>query len=652
MPMSASRLTTCALLACLPALFAADLSLSDQFYDAIRRDDSAAVQKLLAAGAAVNVKDSRGGTPLMYAASVGTEAMMRRLIDAGAGVNARNAFDAAPLLFCADNLSRVKLLLDHGADVNVRSKLGHTPLAVAARRAGNIETVKLLLAKGAKLDAPPAETGDTVLGNAAYANDTAIVKLLLATNEKAALAGPGGPQALINAGMYGNVELLKLLLGKGVPPNVQSPPEFTRVKNGPIAIGSLSPLLLASTSGNVEAVRVLLDAGADVNLRDVRGMTPLMFAVATDHPNHDIIRLLLAHHADTAAKSKAGETALDWALKFQQPAVVAAIREASPGVKPVSRPQFPAPRGASDVRTALQRSTALLQASGTTTFREGGCISCHGGNIVSTVTATARRAGVKIDEAAAAETMKATRLQFAARADGLLEREDGAAVEILTFALAALADSDAAPDRVTDAMVVNLAAQQLTTGHWPFGGIMRPPTADSPFTNTAFAIRGLRKYAPPARRAEFDDRIALAARALSSAEPATTEDAVTQLLGLTWAGAGRARIDALAQRLAAKQREDGGWTQTQYLASDAWATSTVLNALHEAGLRADAPAYRKGVAFLLKTQADDGSWHVASRAPKFQPYFEGGFPYAHDQWISQWATGWATVALSHAVPTP
>src|SRR5262249_24906495 len=93
-----------------------------------------------------------------------------------------------------------------------------------------------------------------------------------------------------------------------------------------------------------------------------------------------------------------------------------------------------------------------------------------------------------------------------------------------------------------------------------------------------------------------------------------------------------------------------GWAQTPYLASDAYATGTALHALHESGASLESAAYQKGLAFLLKTQAADGSWHVASRAPKFQPYFEGGFPYGHDQWISQWATGWATIAFAHSLP--
>jgi hypothetical protein len=51
----------------------------------------------------------------------------------------------------------------------------------------------------------------------------------------------------------------------------------------------------------------------------------------------------------------------------------------------------------------------------------------------------------------------------------------------------------------------------------------------------------------------------------------------------------------------------------------------------------------------MDTQWEDGSWYVRSRAPKFQPYFQSGFPYDHDQWISSTATSWAVRALVPAV---
>jgi hypothetical protein len=55
-----------------------------------------------------------------------------------------------------------------------------------------------------------------------------------------------------------------------------------------------------------------------------------------------------------------------------------------------------------------------------------------------------------------------------------------------------------------------------------------------------------------------------------------------------------------------------------------------------------------GVIFLTGTQADDGSWHVKSRAMKVQSYFASGFPCGHDQWISQAGTAWAVMGLAAA----
>jgi hypothetical protein len=75
-----------------------------------------------------------------------------------------------------------------------------------------------------------------------------------------------------------------------------------------------------------------------------------------------------------------------------------------------------------------------------------------------------------------------------------------------------------------------------------------------------------------------------------------------------------------------------------------------LSVLAEAGILAPSgSAYQKGLNFLLATQVEDGSWHVPSRAAKFQPYFESGFPYGHDQWISSTGTAWAANALALSV---
>jgi hypothetical protein len=89
------------------------------------------------------------------------------------------------------------------------------------------------------------------------------------------------------------------------------------------------------------------------------------------------------------------------------------------------------------------------------------------------------------------------------------------------------------------------------------------------------------------------------------------------------------------------------------MGTDAYATGEALYALHTGGKTpVTAEVYQKGLQFLLRTQAADGSWHVRTRALPFQPYFDSGFPYAHDQWISAAGGSWASMALSLAVEPP
>ena len=85
--------------------------------------------------------------------------------------------------------------------------------------------------------------------------------------------------------------------------------------------------------------------------------------------------------------------------------------------------------------------------------------------------------------------------------------------------------------------------------------------------------------------------------------PLRSEDEAFRLLGLKWAGADSAKVQRLIKGVLALQRADGGWAQTPYLTSDAFATGTALNALHEAGMSTSSAEYRKGAAF--QVTADD-----------------------------------------------
>ena len=147
----------------------------------------------------------------------------------------------------------------------------------------------------------------------------------------------------------------------------------------------------------------------------------------------------------------------------------------------------------------------------------------------------------------------------------------------------------------------------------------------------------------------LEERIAQVRQALTKETAKDTEDRVFRLKLLKAAGAPQAEIDAAARELAATQREDGGFSQAGEMESDAYATGTGLVALHRAGgMSTSDPVYQRGLRYLLKTQGEDGTWHVKSRSKPFQAYFESGFPHGKDQFISCAASGWATIALALA----
>lgn len=114
----------------------------------------------------------------------------------------------------------------------------------------------------------------------------------------------------------------ELLLAHHADLNAISAESDGNVKNGPVAVGNLTALHFAVANGSAEAVKLLLDAGAPVDPRDVRGMTPLMVAVSTDRPNVDIVRMLSAKGADASIRSNIGESTVGWARKFNNPAVL------------------------------------------------------------------------------------------------------------------------------------------------------------------------------------------------------------------------------------------------------------------------------------------------------------------------------------------
>jgi hypothetical protein len=202
---------------------------------------------------------------------------------------------------------------------------------------------------------------------------------------------------------------------------------------------------------------------------------------------------------------------------------------------------------------------------------------------------------------------------------------------------------------LTDAMVIALASRQLPDGSWDGQEGLRPPLNGNVFAETALAVHALRTFGPAGHRSELSRRIEKARGFLKGAPAADTQDHAFKLLGLQWADASKRDIEDQVRSLLALQRGDGGWGQMPTLASDAYATGQALYALAVGGMRADDAAYRTGVEYLLRTQLEDGTWFVRTRAFGVQPYFDTGFPHGQHQFISATATAWAAIALTHAV---
>jgi squalene cyclase len=205
---------------------------------------------------------------------------------------------------------------------------------------------------------------------------------------------------------------------------------------------------------------------------------------------------------------------------------------------------------------------------------------------------------------------------------------------------------------MTAAAVQHLAMRQHSDGRWSTFA-PRPPMEYSDFTATALSMRALQLYSPAGRATEFRQRIEKARSWLLRATPQSTEEYAMKLMGLIWSNGNASEIQRVARLLLNQQRQEGGWAQISTLSSDAYATGQALTALQMVPNLKDARgALERAVRYLLRTQHEDGSWLVQTRAFPFQPYVESGFPHGQNQWISSAATAWAAMAIMNSLESP
>ncbi len=620
---------------------------SASLFDAIRSNDLATLRN--APPQTVNAPGRLGLTPLMYASAFGSQAAIEILLDKGADVKAKDPRDGTALHYAAWNAERTNLLLSRGADPSALSKIGRTPLLVAASSPTGAPVIPIFLEKGANPMQRDA-MGFNLLQPAAIGN-TQVAAMLL---EKGFPIKDGtdlaGFTPLHLAVMGNNVPSVRLLLAKGADPNAAN--SFAgKVKYGLIDLRGMSPLMLAATAGTPELLTLLLDAGANPNQQDVRGMTPLMYALAPERQNLDAAKLLLARGAKLDLKMKSGDTAAEWAHRSNWPGGVALVKDAPRGgAAPVDAGK---PAAAASPRAATERALTLLGRSSQEFFQQSGCGACHHGVSTLLATSAARMSHLPVPEGPTQLLSRGLIAAIAAELPNILQGVNiGGTTDTAANYLTGLNAANYPADINTDILVHYVSVNQAPNGSWNNnGGVSRPPSEETAAGKTAFAIRALRSYPLAGRQPEIDGRIARAKQYLLAVKPLTAYEHAEKLLGLHWAGATSSELQEASKPLLGLQRKDGGYSQNPHLASDAYATGIVLWALQQAAvIPTSHPLYQRGVKFLVDTQRADGSWYVASRSPKFQPYFESGFPYQGDQWISSLATAYATMALAPVQP--
>ncbi|HEX4608069.1 MAG TPA: hypothetical protein VH092_07680 [Urbifossiella sp.] len=309
------------------------------------------------------------------------------------------------------------------------------------------------------------------------------------------------------------------------------------------------------------------------------------------------------------------------------------------------------------VRAAVVKAHAVLWKGVEGHAEHRSCFSCHNHGTSMLAFTTARGRGFVVPEQDVADLTVFISDYLAANRDKFLRGQGpgplslGGATDTTGWALFALELGGKTPDEVTAAAVEYTLRRDQDRDHWGTWGPARPPAEDSIFMATALAIRGLQVFGRPEHAERIAKRVEAARGWLIKTPARHTEDRVYRVLGLKAAGAPAEDVRRAGTELAQTQRADGGWAQTDAMASDAYATGSALTALQMwADMPPTDPVYRRGVAYLLRTQLADGSWRVRSHSVPFQPYYESGFPHGKDQFISCAATGWAATALALACP--
>jgi len=253
-------------------------------------------------------------TALLYAARDGRLDTAKLLVEAKADVSQTEANGVTPLLLAIANahFDVARFLLDHGAAVNTADWWGRTPLwtVVEVRnldnqsgndpgvdRAAALELFKTLLERGAEVNARTKEYVP-IRRWLNFVNDISWVDFT-------------GQTPFLRAALAGDITVMRLLLAKGADPNIPTFSNSTALMAASGVNWAYQQTYTESREHQMEAVKLCLEKGADVNAVNSMGVTAVMGAA--NRGLDDIVELLVKKGARLDVKDKQGRDPLTWA---------------------------------------------------------------------------------------------------------------------------------------------------------------------------------------------------------------------------------------------------------------------------------------------------------------------------------------------------
>ncbi|HEY5666148.1 MAG TPA: ankyrin repeat domain-containing protein, partial [Gammaproteobacteria bacterium] len=288
------------------------LSLSVQANEALVRSidaaDTEALERQIASGADVNEPDVDGATALHWAAYSDQPEAARILLDAGADPGARSRYGVTPLYLAVvnGNNAMIGLLLRAGADLQAPGPQGETMLMTAART-GVPAALEALLDAGAAVNARESGFEQTALMIAVREGNPAAARLLIDRGAEVDARTRAGPAPAFTPPCKGTG-----CGSEGVGINRGGLPDRGRRD---AAQGGMTALLYAARDGSTDMVRLLVAAGADLELPEANGIRPLLMSLINGHLG--AARVLIEAGADRDADDFWGRTPLFAAVEYR-----------------------------------------------------------------------------------------------------------------------------------------------------------------------------------------------------------------------------------------------------------------------------------------------------------------------------------------------